>query len=78
MTDWAPWPQNRAAGPRDTLPQRTPGASGTGWAEPAPGAVFLEYIRLDGPDGPELAGDTEFPPPPEVLGRVLDGLRKLS
>ncbi len=75
MTDRAPWPHHRAACPRDTLPQRTPGASSTGWAEPAHGAPFLEYIRLD---GPELAGETEFPPPPEVLGRVLDGLRKLS
>jgi hypothetical protein len=34
----------------------------------------LEYIRLE---GPELAGETEFPPPPEVLDRVLDALRKL-
>ena len=75
MTDRAPWPHNRAAGPRGTLPQRTPGASSTGWAGPAQDAAFLEYICLD---GLELAGETEFPPPPEVLGRVLDGLRKLG
>jgi hypothetical protein len=29
-------------------------------------------------DGPELCGEADFPPPPEVLGRVLDGLRELS
>jgi hypothetical protein len=75
MSQWAPWAQNRAAGQRETLPQRTPGASSTGWADPASHPAFLEYIRLD---DPELSGEDDFPPPPEVLGRVLDGLRKLS
>jgi hypothetical protein len=85
MSHRAPWPHNRAAGPREflphqtlphqSLPHRTPGASNPGWDEPASRPAFLEYIRLD---GPELAGETEFPPPPEVLDRVLDALRKLS
>jgi hypothetical protein len=95
MSHRAPWPHNRAAGPRESLPHatlprqsfpgqslpgqslphRTPGASSPGWAEPAGRPAFLEYIRLD---GPELAGETELPPPPEVLDRVLDALRKLS
>jgi len=80
MSHRAPWPHNRAAGPREflphqTLPHRTPGASNPGWDESAGRPAFLEYIRLD---GPELAGETEFPPPPEVLDRVLDALRKLS
>ena len=85
MSHRPPWPHNRAAGPREflphqtsphqSLPHRTPGASNPGWDEPAGHPAFLEYIRLD---GPELAGETEFPPPPEVLDRVLDALRKLS
>ena len=85
MSHRAPWPHNRAAGPRESLPhptlprqslpRRTPGASSPGWAEPASRPAFLEYIRLG---GPELTGETEFPPPPEVLDRVLDALRKLS
>jgi hypothetical protein len=90
MSHRAPWPHNRAAGPgeslthpalppkslpRQSLPHRTPGASGPGWAEPAGRPAFLEYIRLE---GPELAGETELPPPPEVLDRVLDALRKLT
>jgi len=90
MSHRAPWPHNRAAGrreslphptlprqspPRQSLPHRTPGASGPGWAEPAGGPPFLEYIRLE---GPELPGETELPPPPEVLDRVLDALRRLT
>jgi hypothetical protein len=85
MSHRAPWPHNRAAGPREfllhqtsphqSLPHRTPGASNPRWDEPASRPAFLEYIRLD---GPELSGGTEFPPPPEVLDRVLDALRKLS
>lgn len=86
----APWPHTAAAGPRKTLPQRTPGASGTGWPESAshaacsredctpeffiPEFAFPGYVRTE---GPELAGETDFPPPPEVLDRVLDALRKL-
>ena len=61
--------------PLQSLPHRTPGASSPGWTESASPPSFLEYIRLE---GPELAGETEFPPPPEVLDRVLDALRKLS
>jgi hypothetical protein len=90
MSHRAPWPHNRAAGPRESLPHptlprqslprqslphRTPGASGPGRAEPASGPPFLEYIRLE---GPELPGETELPPPPEVLDRVLDALRRLT
>jgi hypothetical protein len=81
-----PWPRAAADGPRETLPQRTPGATGTGWPEPAgrppasgqdgfPEFALPEYIRTD---GPELAGETERPPTHEVLDRVLDALRKLS
>ena len=85
MSHRPPWPHNRAAGPREflphqtsphqSLPHRTPGASNPGWDEPASHPAFLGYICLD---GPQLAGETEFPPPPEVLDRVLDALRKLS
>lgn len=90
MSHRAPWPHDRAAVsreflphptlplptlPHQSLPHRTPGASGPGWAEPASRPAFLEYIRLE---GPEMAGETELPPPPEVLDRVLDALRKLS
>ncbi|MCW2906338.1 MAG: hypothetical protein JWL68_1127 [Actinomycetia bacterium] len=75
MSHRAPWAQNRAAGQRETLPRRTPGASSTGWAEQPSRPAFVEYIRMD---GPELCGEADFPPPPEVLGRVLDGLRELS
>ncbi len=81
-----PWPRAAAVGPRETLPQRTPGASGTGWPESAgcppssgpdsfPEFTLPEYVRTD---GPELAVETECPPTPEVLDRVLDALRKLS
>ena len=37
--------------------------------------TLLDYVRLE---EPQLAGETDVPPPPEVLDRVLDGLRKLS
>ena len=37
--------------------------------------TLLDYVRLE---DPHLAGETDVPPPPEVLDRVLDGLRKLS
>lgn len=86
-----PRPRTSAAGPRETLPQRTPGASGTGWPDSAgpadcspedctpefafPEFAFPDYVRTE---GPEMAGETGFPPPPEVLDRVLDALRKLS
>ncbi len=69
-----PRPRTSAAGPGETLPQRTPGASDTGWPDPAVYADW-DYVRID---GPEVAGETDFPPPPEVLDRVLDALRKLS
>lgn len=80
-----PWPRPAEPGPRESLPQRTPGASGTGWAESAghaasprddeaPEFTFPDYLA----EGPELAGETDAPPPPEVLDRVLDALRKLS
>jgi hypothetical protein len=82
----APWPHTAADGPRETLPQRTRGASNTGRPESASrraGALddrplqltLLDYVRLE---EPQLAGESDFPPPPEVLDRVLDGLRKLS
>jgi hypothetical protein len=82
----APWPHTAARGPRETLPQRTRGASSTGWPEPASRRAvsrddrplqftLLDYVRLE---DPHLAGETDVPPPPEVLDRVLDGLRKLS
>ena len=84
------WPYSAAAGPRETLPHRTPGASAPPWPESAghaassrddrtPESAFSEiafpgYVRTE---GPELGGETDFPPPPEVLDRVLDALRKL-
>jgi hypothetical protein len=82
----APWPHTAVDGPRETLPQRTRGASSTGWPEPASlraGSrddrplqfTLLDYVRLE---EPQLAGETDVPPPPEVLDRVLNGLRKLS
>ena len=82
----APWPHAAADGPRETLPQRTRGASHTGWSGPASREIgsrddqplqftLLDYVRLE---EPQLAGESDFPPPPEVLDRVLDGLRKLS
>lgn len=81
----APWPHTAANRLRETLPQRTRGASTAGRPESAsraarsrddrfPQFTFLEYVPLE---GPELAGENDFPPPPEVLDRVLDGLRKL-
>jgi hypothetical protein len=76
MSHPAPWPRNPATGPQESLPHRTPGASSRGWATPPGTPAFLECIRLPGFGLP--AGETEFPPPPEVLDRVLDGLRKLS
>ena len=82
----APRPHTAAGGPPETLPQRTRGASGTGWPQSAsrtagsrddltPHFTLLDYVRLE---GAELDGETGFPPPPEVLDRVLDGLRKLG
>ena len=82
----APWPHTAARGPGETLPQRTRGASSTGWPEPASRRAgsrddrplqftLLDYVRLE---EPQLAGETDVPPPPEVLDRVLDGLKKLS
>ena len=81
----APWLHIAADGPRETLPQRTRGAS-TGWPESAGRRAgsrndrplqftLLDYVRLE---EPRLAGEIDVPPPPEVLDRVLDGLRKLS
>jgi hypothetical protein len=81
-----PGPYAAAGGPRETLPQRTRGASQAGWPEPASrGAgslddrplqfTLLDYVRLE---EPQLAGETDVPPPPEVLDRVLDALKKLS
>ena len=86
MDHRVPWPRTAEAGPRESLPQRTPGASATGWPEPAshgagsredqaPEFSFPDYIAAE---SPELAGERDFPPPPEVLDRVLDALRKLS
>jgi len=80
------WPRKAADAPRETLPQRTRGASSTGWPEPASRRAgsrddrplqftLLDYVHLE---EPQLAGESDFPPPPEVLDRVLDGLRKLS
>lgn len=81
----APRPRAAADGPGEALPQRTPGASSAGWSEPGGWAAgspedraleftVLEYIRMP---GPEPAGESEYPPTAEVLGQVLDGLRKL-